>query len=264
MIKTITSRTNPIVAETAKLKERKYREEKRLFCFEGVKLFEEAVSAEIGIEYIMMTEKYIEKYSHLSDRYELIQVTDDIIKKISEEKAPQGIICTARYIDISSNILYNSILNGSSQKRIFMLSSVADPGNVGTVIRSAAAFGIDGLIVSSDCADLFSQKTVRASMGALFREKIARCDSTVEAIKELRSRGFKVCAATLAKDSIPLDKLVYSEKTAILLGNEGHGLSEDEIAECDCSVIIPITPDAESLNVSVAAGVLMYDSTNRK
>jgi TrmH family RNA methyltransferase len=188
-------------------------------------------------------------------------LSDDVFDKISEEKAPQGVITVAKYIDkIEKNAtIYNS--NNFSVdigEQILLLESVRDPSNLGAIIRSAAAFGVDHLIVSEDCADIYNAKTVRASMGTLFSQRISRVASIPDALQALRTAGRRTFAAALDRDAKRLGSFAVRQGDCVVIGNEGHGLSEQTIAACDTSVFIPITERAESLNAAVAASVLMW------
>jgi TrmH family RNA methyltransferase len=140
-----------------------------------------------------------------------------------------------------------------------MLESVRDVGNMGTIIRSAKAFGIDLLIISSDCADLYNSKTIRASMGAMFTQKIVTVPSISGAVKALQANGSHVYAAALKRDAKKLGEVQLKIGDAILIGNEGHGLSEESIDACDECLYIPMEAGSESLNASIAASVCMWE-----
>ena len=189
-------------------------------------------------------------------------MSNEVFDKISEEKSPEGVICVARYIDkFQKNVtIYNSAdFLHLSEERIVLLESVRDPSNIGAVIRSAAAMGIDRLIVSSDCADFYHPKAVRASMGTLFNQRIDRVESLPQAVEALRGQGRRVFAATLDSRAVRLGDFPLQKGDCVVIGNEGHGLTEETVAACDHSVIIPMSSRAESLNAAVAASVLMWE-----
>lgn len=274
----ITSRNNPLIRETAKLADKKYRAASQSFFFEGKKLFEEALKAEIGIQCVFVTEKFYEnhKFEFIKDNalnFRKIIVTDSVYGKISEEKSPEGVFCVAKYIDIfHKNVkIYNIGKNNTAAAngKIFIVSEVRDAGNLGTIIRCALAFGVDELILSSDCADIYSPKTIRASMGALFKQKITVCGSLTQAASELKLHGHSVYAASLSeksrniKDIITAAKENERDKIVFAVGNEGHGLGESFISACSGSVIIPVSNGVESLNVSAAAAILMWETYGR-
>ena len=146
-----------------------------------------------------------------------------------------------------------------------MAVTVQDPGNLGTLVRTAAAFGLGGLILTSDCADLCHPKTVRGSMGTVFDMPVVTVDDPAAAVRCLREQGYAVYGTALDREAQPLDKLDLPDKTCFLLGNEGHGLPEELLSECSGKVFIPMTNRAESLNVSAAAAVVAYSVfTKRK
>ena len=134
-----------------------------------------------------------------------------------------------------------------------------DPSNLGAVIRCAVAMGIDRLILSSDCADIYNSKTVRASMGTLFSLKISIAEDMCTVIQELRESGRRVFAATLTKDAQRLGEFELFSHDCIVIGNEGHGLSDKIIDACDKRVFIPIADGAESLNAATAASIFMWE-----
>ena len=146
---------------------------------------------------------------------------------------------------------------------VFAVESVRDPGNMGTVIRTAAAFGVDVLLISSDCADLYNPRTVRAAMGALFRQKIIRVDDMPAAIGRISENGRKTYAATLGKSAVLLGEEPLKATDCIIVGNEGHGLSEATVKACNRNILIPMAVGAESLNAAVAASVCMWEQFGR-
>lgn len=146
---------------------------------------------------------------------------------------------------------------GGSLERVLVLEGVQDPGNVGTVIRSANAFGIDAVILCGDCADLYNPKTVRSTMGAIFRQKVLRLEP--EALSALlRDHALPLYGAALAEDSVNITTLELS-RAAVAIGSEGRGLSAGFLELCDKKLIIPMRPDSESLNAAIAASVVMWE-----
>lgn len=258
----ITSRSNPLIVSTAALKEKKYREREGLFLLEGVKLYEEALKSNICLTQVFATEKALKRCATLSSDVEIIQVSDSVYEKISTEKSPEGIICVAKYIDKIHNInkIYNMEEFSDSQRRVLILSSLRDPGNLGTVIRSAAAFECDEIIMSSDCADIYNPKTVRAAMGTLFRQRISIVPSLSDTVRTMSEGGYKVYAAVLDEKALPLNRLEITAKTAFIIGNEGHGIDQDVINAAGNTVYIPMAKGVESLNASAAAAVFMWQS----
>ena len=256
----ITSRNNELIVRVAKLKDKKHRDNEKVFLFEGIKLTREAISSNIELEHIFMTQKCADSYPDIASMDEAILISDSVCEKISENKAPEGIICTAKYIDrLHKN--YTQASEVDKKDACLILSSIQDPGNLGTIARTSAAFGKKTLIISSDSADIYSQKTVRASMGAIFRTKINRTERLEDAVKDMKSNGFTVYATALHKDAVELQNIPQDKENAcFILGNEGHGLDQSIIDACTRTVIIPMEPDAESLNVSSAASVILWEN----
>ena len=259
---TITSRSNPAVVAAAALKEKKYREESRSFLLEGVKLLREAVAAGLVIERVFTTEKNLSLCRELLPEGEILAVTDSVLEKISTEKSPQGVICVAKYLDkihIINKIYEEEDFQGS-ERRILILSSLRDPGNLGTVIRSAKAFGCDELILSSDCADLYNPRTVRAAMGTLFGQRIVTVADLPETVRVMTAGGYRVCAAVLDDKAERLDRMAIDGRTAFVIGNEGHGIDPKVVEASGHTVYIPMAEGVESLNAAAAAAVFLWQS----
>lgn len=262
----ITSRANRAVTVAASLAEKKYRDELSLFLCEGVKLFREAVNAGADIERVFVTPRTAEdpEISALLDRLperSVAIVSDSVLERISTEKSPQGIICTVRYLDKThkNNTIYNN--PSGAPRRAILLDCVSDPGNVGTVLRTAAAFGIELLILGPGCADIYNPRAVRASMGAIFRQKTVRVTDLAASVTALRDSGAEVWAATLDAE-LTISELAAAAKdksVSVIIGNEGHGISHEVEAAATGKVNIPITGDAESLNAAIAAAVFMWE-----
>lgn len=268
----ISSRQNRTVVELCKLSDRREREERGLFRFDGTKLLDEALRNGLELPLVALCASRAEEIAkrledvHGNDAFSrvgrLLLLSDEVFAKISEEKSPEGVICVAKYIDKFQKIvtIYNSAdFLRMEGERIVLLESVRDPSNVGAIIRSAAAIGIDRLILSADCADIYHPKAVRGSMGTLFSQPIDRVPSLAPVIRQLRQNGRRVFAAALDENALRLGSFAPERGDCVVIGNEGHGLLPETVAACDCSVIIPMTARAESLNAAVAAAILMWE-----
>lgn len=253
----ISSRTNPLIVRMAKLSEKKFRDEEGLFAIEGIKLFEEMQKKGIIPEYAFATEKAAYLLDTLPSSVKRYTVANSVYEKISSEKSPQGIFCAIKYLDNFHK--FATIYSGTFPSTVFCLSSIRDPGNLGTVLRSARAFGIDTVILSQDCADLYSPKTIRATMGALFSTKTLRTPDLGKTLLDLKAKGYKTYAAALDEKAERLPSLTVDDSFCFVVGNEGHGLSDDIIRICNNTVYIPMTGDCESLNASIAASLLMWE-----
>ena len=176
-------------------------------------------------------------------------IAEDLSAYISDTKAPQGIFAAAKMPAPAEGF--------GTARRLVILDGVQDPGNVGTVIRTAEALGIDGALLSRGCADVWSPKAMRASMGSVFRLRCITGDIP-QMIKELRAQGFGVYGAMLDESAQKLGETAFPERAAVVIGNEGAGVSAEVKAACTGSVYIPIS-GAESLNAAAAAAILLWE-----
>ncbi len=265
----ITSSQNKYVSLARLLGERKQRQKSSLYRFDGVKLLCEALGKGVELEFLLVAEG---AYGSVGDKLEslgshslgslgcrTVVVSDSVFEKISEENAPEGVIAVAKYDierhrDMSADEIY-----ADEGERVLLLESVRDPQNVGAIMRTAAAFSVDRIIMSRDCADIYSSKTLRASMGAVFALRIDRVDSVKDAIEKIRGCGRRVFAAALDESATRLGETEFRTGDCVIIGNEGHGLTEETVAACDASVYIPMSGNVESLNAAVAAAVIMWE-----
>ena len=253
----ITSKNNPAVVAAAKLADKKYRERTQTFAFEGIKLFREAFSAGVRFSRVFVTEEAYEKYEELSALPEgvLSVVSDAVYGKLSFESAPQGVFSVAEYF---------SVQTGKDSSFVILLDGVADPGNFGAVLRSAEAFGVDTVYMGGNGVDLYNPKTVRAGMGSLFRTDVRRVNDIAAHIKALQQEGFRIFATALDKRSLDIRRVDFSGKIGFVIGNEGHGISQEVIEACDGTVIIPMREGPESLNAAVASSVVMWEAARSR
>ncbi len=266
----ITSRNNPIVKFAASLGAKKGRDEARCFIAEGEKLTYEALSAHLPITHIFILESRASAVMPRLSRYtsdeffrdtEIILLSESAFAKISTEKSPQGIISVIKYLDFfrEIDIIYNEGFFSKPTERALILSSVRDPGNVGAVIRSAVAFGVEHIILTADSADLYNPKTVRSAMGSLFRVKCTVVRDIVSSVKALISGGRRVFAAELSEGAKSLSEIDLQPTDIFIIGNEGHGIPSEVSGAASGSVYIPISSKTESLNAAVAAAVFMWE-----
>ena len=256
---TISSRKNPAIALYRELdRDRKAREREGCFNIEGAKLCTEAVRAGLDITSAFVTETALRKYpdavNEISAAAEPVIITDDLGSYISDTKTPQGIFLTAKKLDKTAEMC--KIDNG----RLILLDGLQDTGNVGTIIRTCDALGIGGLVLSPDCADVYSPKVVRGAMGSLFRLPFAVTPLPCF-IAGLQADGYTVYTAVLDKNAASIDDTVFPDKCAVVIGNEGNGVSREVIDAAGKSIYIPIA-NAESLNAAVAAAIFCYEMRN--
>lgn len=268
----LTSRQNETIKWVTSLHSKKGRRASRAFISEGEKLVFEAAAAHLPITHVFVSDK---KFDALASRIEqafssevyndteIITVTEEVFEKISTEKAPQGIISVIKHLDFFKelDIIYKEDFFLLPDERALALCSLRDPGNLGAVIRSAVAFGIEHIILSSDSADLYNPKTVRSAMGSLFKIKATIVEDFKSFVSAARASARRVFAAELTDDAVSLASLKVSGKDIFVIGNEGHGIPAEISAQCNDSVYIPISPQTESLNAAVAASILLWEQS---
>lgn len=277
MPKYISSRKNSTVMLAASLTDKKDRERHGLFRFDGKKLFCEACACGVEIWGVFLREgdecslcDFVNKCARdnnieIDDK--VFVLSEPAFNKISEEKSPEGIITVAKYIDKLRKIATIDNINTdgigeyiASDSRVMALESVRDPGNLGTVIRTAAALGIDTLILSSDCADIYNPRTLRAAMGAVFTRRIVITDDLPAILGALGKAGRRTVAAALTDSARNAELLGLSSCDCVVVGNEGHGLSDAVVSACTVAAMLPMErgPGIESLNASVAAAIFIW------
>ena len=247
----ITSRNNELIVSVSKLRDKKYRRDAGLFPVCGKKLVFEALSAGIKFKYVFATEKNITAAKELSEKSgaPLYDVTDEVFRKLTDEQSPEGICAIGVIPDKKAKIKDGFVL---------ICDNLSDPGNAGTVLRSARAFGCGTVVFSAGCADIYSEKVLRGAMGATFADNIITGADTLSVVSELKKRGFRIYAAALHTDAVPLKSADLSGKCAVIIGNEGRGLPDEIIAAADKALLIEMEPECESLNAAVAASVILY------
>ncbi len=272
----VTSRQNPTVKRLCALLEKKSRRRERLFRFDGIKLLCEAAKKGISIELVVISEnvgdgiygqicELIEGGTLLAEK--ILYVSEQVFEKISEELSPEGVITVARFIDEKHREVETAENYAVAPTlRILLAESLRDPGNLGTVIRTSAALGIDRLIITDDCADIYNPKTVRAAMGGLFSLEIdvVKAEELPKLITALKSSGRRIYATALTENAKEIGALELAFGDAFLIGNEGHGLSARAIEAASDVAIIPMTEDSESLNAAAAAAICIWETVRVK
>jgi RNA methyltransferase, TrmH family len=251
----LTSTQNPLIKQIKKLQSPKERRETQLFLLEGTHLITEACAVNYPLTTVCCTPQWQEQHPELwsivganCDRLEL--VSDEVIKSIATTVNPDGIVATAPRLAAPKPAIPANLT--------IVLSTIQDPGNLGTIIRTAAAAGVDSLWVSQDSVDLDNPKVLRASAGQWFRLKMGVSDNLQELITNYQQQGVKVISTTSHTETSYWDVDLRSP-TLILLGNEGAGLSADLAALADLQVKIPMSAKVESLNVATAAALIAYE-----
>ena len=246
MIKDITSTKNETYKYIKALKTKKAREKNRKFLVEGIKSVEDAISAGADIEFAVVSDKF-ENIPELDLVY---RIPDGIFAPLCDTETPQGILAVINMGDTSYRDL--------SEEVYLLCDKVNDPGNMGTIIRICDAVGCS-LLLMRDTVDIYNPKTVRASMGSFFHTKVVN-GLTFEDVCEMKNQGFCIISGALSEKTIDYREIPKSGKRIIVVGNEANGISKEILEISDICAKIPIWGDAESLNVGVAAALLLYET----
>jgi len=236
-----TNKNNDKIKNIKKLNQKKYRDRENLFLVEGEHLVLEAFKCG------MIKELILEQDTVLPLNVETMYVTNDIINYISELDTPQNIMAVCNKIEEKEDL----------GNRILILDGIQDPGNLGTIIRSAVAFNIDTIILSNDTVDLYNPKVVRATQGLMFHINIIRRD-LLEIVPKLKEEKYKLLS-TNVNHGKSLKTLEKNSKFAIIMGNEGNGVKEEISDLCDEFLYIDMNESCESLNVGVATSIILYE-----
>ncbi len=254
----ITAKDNETVKHAVKLvKSASYRKSCGLFTAEGVRVCRDGVLSGFSPELFVYTprseEKYPEDFAAVAERSKrLCEVSNDIFTRISDTKSPQGFFCVFNMLD-KQKFPYRINKRGN----YLACERIQDPSNLGTILRTAEALGIDGVILSGDCCDMYSPKVVRGSMGAVFRMPELSVDDFTAFIAKLSADGVETYAST-PRGAQPVTEVSF-DGGVMLIGNEGSGLKAETIDACTKRVMIPMKGRAESLNASAAAAMLMWE-----
>ena len=246
MAERITSRTNPLMTHIRKLgSSRSYRRETGEYIGDGTKLLEEAVKWGVPLTAVVFTEGV--EIPLLPEGVRCVEVPGDVMKSISPMASPQGV----------AKLPESELPEKLTGTRYIALEGVQDPGNVGTILRTADAYEADGVILLSGCADLFNPKTVRSAMGALFRVKA--WNATLAELRTATEKaGLPLLGAALRSDTVDAREADLKH-AVVLIGSEGRGLSEEALSACDRTIRIPMSERCESLNAAIAASTLLWE-----
>lgn len=251
-LKEITSSKNDLIKSLKKLHKKKYRDEANRYLIEGFHLVEEAVKAQVPLPLILIDDRGQREWGQWLETIstEKYLVSTDVMKSLSDLPTPQGILAVAE----KPLVTHESF---AGKGNWVLLDRVQDPGNVGTIIRTADAAGFAGVILGEGSADIYSTKVLRSMQGSHFHLPVISGDLS-QIIPQLQGQGVKVYGTELNKEAVVFDELEAAQQVAILLGNEGQGVSNKLLSITDKNLYIPLYGQAESLNVAVAAGILMY------
>lgn len=251
-MRVISSVQNENIKYYEKLKDKSFRKSENKFILEGRHLVEEALKTKL-VEVIMSTdESYLKG---LDNEIETILVTDSIIAKLSGTKNPQNVLAISKMFPTNIDVIKDIVKQKESA--LLMFDEINDPGNLGTLIRTSAALGYDGVILSKNSCDIYNDKTVRASQGSIFKTRIVYEDLN-KVIPYLKDNGYKLIGTSLKKAE-NLSDVKHTNKYVLCLGNEARGMSEAVLNMMDKNVKLTMHNDVESLNVMVAGSIIMYE-----
>ena len=253
----ITGKNNDLIKNVKKLlSSSKQRKEQGLFVLEGARLVFDVLNSFYKVKCFLITEAALEKFTSKAD--EMINlsessyiISDELAQKLSDTKNSQGVFAVC-YMKEADDFLLKE--NG----RLIALDNLQDPGNLGTIVRTAEALGVDGIIVGGGC-DIYNPKVLRASMGSMLRINVTSADKLVEKLTELKLKGFAVYGTSPDSSAVPITEIDFSKGSVCVIGNEANGISDEVKNTCDSLVTIPMLGRAESLNAAAAASITMWE-----
>lgn len=260
MFEKISSRDNRKIKETAKLiSSTKYRRETGLFVIEGLRLCCDAAGCGVEIDTLFITDDAFERYGDkmtelISTAKEIFSVTEEVFSKISDTSSPQGVLAVCKTPDIELNV--DKI---TSNGRYVVCENVSDPSNLGAISRTAEALGVNGMIIVGNGCDPFGPKVQRASMGSLLRLPMYKFREIKAAYEFLHNCSITVYASVVDREAKKVTDVSFGDGSAVVIGNEGNGLTDEAKQICDEQITIPITGRAESFNAAAAAAILLWE-----
>ena len=253
----ITSTSNQQIKKIIQLaKKAKTRKEEDAFLVEGLRMYQEAPGERIIKTYV--SESFYKKEKRLFVEKEVEIVEDRVFQSASDTMTPQGILSIVRQYHYKIEDFWKK-----SHPFFMILENIQDPGNLGTIFRTAEGAGVEGIFLTRDCVDIYNPKVIRSTMGSIYRMPFLYIDSGIDMVYDIQKRGIRVFAAHLqAKQNYDTED--YTKGTAFLIGNEGNGLTEELARMADCYIKIPMQGKVESLNAAMAAGILMYEVSRQR
>jgi len=256
----ISSKDNETIKKFKKLKDKKYRDQENCYIIEGIKLIKEAINENAKIKLIIVCDDCKQENNIDADakyeiaKYECIYVTEKIFLSLTNVVNPQGILAVIEKEKSNNVINYDEDL-------FLVLDDIQDPGNMGTILRTADSLNLKQIIVSKGSSDIYNPKVVRSTMGAIFRVNIIESDNLVKTLKDMKKHKIKIVTTSLQTDKKIYD--VNYEKSAIVIGNEANGVSNEVLELADEKVKIPMPGKTESLNASVATAIILYEAMRK-
>ncbi len=259
----VTSKDNQWVKEWRGLCDSaKKRRESGLFAIEGARLCGDALRSGVSIRAVLYTAAALAIYTDvvgplIAAADTAVEISPELSRHMGDTTNPQGVFCIAKTLDNSLIIDKINIIGIYSA-----LEDIQDPGNLGTIIRTAEALGLSGLILSDGCCDVYNPKVLRSSMGGVFRMPLMRVGNMPDAVTALQERGLTAYACVVDADATRITDVAMGSGSVAVIGNEGNGLKPETVAVCRHAVTIPMDGHAESLNASMAAGIILWEMTH--
>jgi RNA methyltransferase, TrmH family len=260
----ITSKENGVIRYLRSLSQPKHRRNEKAFLIEGLKMVEEALRDDLGVTKVVVSPSLVHHHGKgilklaASRGVEILWISEKLLESVSESKTPQPVSAVVKMRDYTE-----SALLGDNQALIVIAHELQDPGNLGTIIRTAEAAGAAGVGVTANTVDLFNAKTIRASMGSILRLPLAHISDLTVFIKKSKGLGFQIMATVPAGET-PIFDVDLLKPTVVILGQEGAGLSQDIVSDIDLGVRIPMAATIDSLNVATAAAVVLYEAMRQR
>lgn len=255
----ITSTSNPQIKRLLQLqKKSKARNEEQVFVVEGVRMFQEVPENRVEKVYISETLYNKKKHDLNLEKFQTEILSDHVFAHVSDTKTPQGILCIVKQKKQELGELL-----ATENPHFVVLDNLQDPGNLGTIVRAAEGAGVTAVFMSRDCVDIYNPKTIRSTMGSIYRMPFLYIEDLVKLLEVFRQK--KICSyAAHLEGERPYDREDYRGATAILIGNEGNGLREEIAENADRKVLIPMHGEVESLNAAIAASILMFEVSRQR
>lgn len=283
----ITSTSSSQVKHIVNLqKKSKLRKEEKQFVVEGIKMVSEAPKDRLVKVYVSETfkadnEEFLKKMNYEAVGKDVLEiVSDNVFVRMSDTQTPQGIMAVVKMSDVCIEDMFekdnytdskddgadkveDNTVDAKKQPLLLILENLQDPGNLGTIVRMAEGAGVTGIIMSSNTVDIYNPKTIRSTMGSLYRVPVIYVDDICKAVDECKEKGVKVYAAHL-KGTDNYNQKDYAQPTAFMIGNEGNGLSDRLTQKADELVRIPMQGKVESLNAAIACTILTYEAVRQR
>lgn len=258
MNEVITSRNNLNIKYAKKLLSlSSFRKEEGAFAIEGVRLCADAINSGVEVRTVFYTKKCLDKFHEtifniIDSSQKNFEVSEDVMKCISDTDTPQGIVCICKIKILQSEIDYS--------KSLILLENIQNPSNLGSIFRTCDALGLKNVVISGNSCDIYNPKVLRGSMGAIFRLNVKIEENFLKFLSDLKNKNYKIYATAPSDDAEILGKeKIFSKKCAVVFGNEGNGITEEIFLNSDAKLTIPMNSNAESLNVSTAVGIIVWE-----